>query len=715
MTGRRTSDIGAQRALQGKPLNLQPQLRAWAADTLRLIVLSPDRDEQQEQRRWQDTQRRWRIAMGREVGNPADSANRSGVERLSADQYGKVFWSKRFHNSASEWQSNETSVLKFLGEADRSSTAKLRDHVAWMKEYSAGDKGSHLSNFLILDAGPNLDMWPGFGAARDVAPDDLPWPLFAQPLFLAAVVRQALVVLWNLAKVKVVHGDIKPANFCLALPADWRVADGIGEGRWDLRNLPLRAIDFELGYPPGSMRQPHVRKAGAVNESPYARACHLAAALPLATDHDKNDLLSGIDWGADLWALGLMLDEWCDQAEQFNTACVAAFREEWGVDSDAYEAAGRAVSSLAPPLGLLRRFAGHLQATERPLSDAGKRQLPARPELPHVPLRGQLEELFPRLISGTGDSIWHFTLIDPDPLLIDPETTFAEAAIPSPSLTAAPRLRQQGSALTTRITSASRRALALATRRPRRLVLLALLLGAPTLAWQARGDAHQATLQISQRWAPGPLRAFRSSGQSWQAYTGQAWLALAEALQPGQAAALTLAALGDAPVFDEHSPAIDPDALRKLRDASLRDLSQLARLPAPALAEPAAKALAERLLVAAYHTGTRLETTAPVPLGPGTDGAADALARLHQAQGFPLAALLQVHVLACHAPASRIGEAEPSLAALLALPAGTASRSYYLAFAQSARARSAAGQPACLPAAPGPSRHLTTAFTAPIP
>lgn len=693
MTGRRTSDIGAQRAPQGKPLQLHPHQHAWAAETLRLIVLSPIRDEEQEHLRWQDTQRRWRIAMGREVGNPADSANRSGVERLPADQFGKVFWSKRFHNSASEWQSNETSVLKFLGETDRNSTAKLRDHVAWMKEYSASDKGSHLNNFLILDAGPNLDMWQDFGALRGVAPGELPWPLFAQPLFLAAVVRQALVVLWNLARVKVVHGDVKPGNFCLALPADWRVADGMGEGRWDLRNLPLRAIDFELGYPPGSMRQPHVRREGAVNESPYARACHLAANLPAATEHDKNDLLSGIDWGTDLWALGLMLDEWCDQAERFNTAYVAAFREEWGVDSDAYEAAGSAVSGLAPQLGLLRRFAGQLQAAERPLADAGKRQLPARPDLPHVHLRGELEVLFPRLISGTGDSIYHFTLIDPDRPLIDSEFTLGEQANIGPSPSATGHLRWQDNALTTGIINPTRSALALATRR---LVLAALLLGLPTLAWQARGDAQQLGLQLSQRWAPSPLRAFRHSGQAWQAQAGQAWLALAEAVQPGQAAAITLAALSDAPVFDERSPVIDPDALRQLRDASLRGVSQLARLPAPALDDPAAKALGLRLLVATYHAGARLETTAPVPLGSGTDGAADALARLHQAQGFPLAALLQAHVLACHAPASRIGETEPALAALLALPAGTASRSDYLAFAQSVRARTAAGQPACL-------------------
>lgn len=157
-----------------------------------------------------------------------------------------------------------------------------------------------------------------------------------------------------------------------------------------------------------------------------------------------------------------------------------------------------------------------------------------------------------------------------------------------------------------------------------------------------------------------------------------------------------MAALGDAPVFDEHSPAIDPDTSRRLRDASLRDVSQLARLPAPALAQPAAIALGLRLLQAAFHAGARLENTAPVPLGQGTDGVADALARLHRVQGDPVAALLHVQVLACHAPASRIGEAEPSLAALLALRDGTASRDVYLVFALSVRARIAAGQPPCL-------------------
>ena len=688
MTRRRTSVIGAPGAAQAGPAQIPPQaLREWSAAAVRELVLSPTRDEALAHQRWLATRRRWRIAMGSESGNPADSDNRSGVQRLAADA-GQVYWRKVFEPGHINCQSNETNVLKYLGEADPDSAEGLRSHFAWMKQYGAGDRASRLNEVTTLDAGPNLDMWQDFAAVSGVGPDTLPLPLFAQPLFLAAVVRQALVVLDALARHQVVHGDIKAANFCLALPKGWAARKGIATGEWDLRNLPLRAIDFELGYAPPVKRKPQVRRGAGVNESPYARACHLAAAES-ANEHDWSDLLSGIDWGTDLWALGMMLDEWCQQAINFRTAYVGAFRVQWGEGSDAYAAAGRAVFGDAPRLGWLRGFASQLQATERSEAEAGLRRLGVRPNKPHRRLWGALEEQFPKLGPGTRDSRYVFTLIDP-------EAPLAEEAVPSPWFAAAQRLCDQASGLAARARRAGRNALALATRRPRRLVLLALLLGAPSLAWQARGDAHQASLQLSQRWAPIPLRAFRNSGQSWQALAGQAGLALAEALQPGQAAAITLAALGDAPVFDEHSPALDPHALRSLRDASLRDLSQLAWLPAPALAEPAAKALTQRLLLAAYHAGTRLETAAPVPLGPGTDGAADALAHLHQMQGFPLAALLQVQVLACHAPASRMGEATPALDALLALPASTASRSHYLAFAQAVRARITAGQPACL-------------------
>ena len=692
MTRRRTSVIGAPRAPLAGPEQVPPQaLRQWSAAAVRELVLSADGQLQQEQQRLADTRWRWRIALGRDSGNPEPSSGRSALQRLPRDSKGRVFWLKTFTQDNGAWMANETSVLKHCLDADPYGTLGLRRHVGQMKL----EGQSRLVEVSTLDAGPNLGMWQDFAPCTGVGQHALKLPLFSQPIFLAALVRQGLVALHALAPHRVVHGDLKPGNLCLALPEGpgaWAMGKGEtkGEvqGRWNLRDLPLRLIDFELGFA-GQFNRPHHPGENA-NMSPYLRACHRAAAgLPNA--HDRAEVMGGIDWGADTWALGFMLGEWVAQALAFNTAYLQAFGERWGIGSPAHAAADDTVARLWADLGWLRSFAGLLQAQERPVSDAAQRRLEPRNHAPLRALWGQLEDHFDAL-NASAPTEWSTVCFS----LIDPESPLAEEAGPNPWLTAALRLHQHGSALATRITRASRRTLALATRRPRRLLLAALLLGLPTLAWQARGDVHQATLQLSQRWAPGPLRAFRDSGQSWQAHTGQAWLALAETLQPGQAAAITLAALGDAPVFDEHSPPIDPDALRKLRDASLRDLSQLARLPAPALAQPAANALGLRLLLATYHAGARLETTAPVPLGPGTDGAADALVRLHRVQGDPLAALLQVQLLACHAPADRMAQATPSLDALLALPAGTASRSYYLAFAQFVRARVAAGQPPCL-------------------
>ena len=688
MTRRRTSVIGAPRAPQARPEQVPPQaLRQWSAAAVRELVLSADGQPQQEQQRLADTRRRWRISLGRDSGNPEPSSGRSDLRRLPPDIKGRVFWLKTYTQANGAWMANEINVLTLCLNADKDGLLGLRRHVGLIKV----EGQSQLVEVSTLDSGPNLGMWQDFAPCTGVGQHALKLPLYCQPVFLAALVRQGLVALHALAPHRVVHGDLKPGNLCLALPEGpgaWAMGKGEAQGHWNLRDLPLRLIDFEVGFA-GQFNRPHHPGANP-NMSPYLRACHRAAA-GLANAHDRAEVMGGIDWGADTWALGFMLGEWVAQALAFNTAYLQAFGERWGIGSPAHAAADETVARLWVDLGWLGHFANVLQTHERPVSDAAQRRLEPRDHAPLRALWGQLEDRFAALnpSAPAKSSMLGFSLIDP-------ELPLAEEAGPSPWFAAAQRLRQQGAVLATRTARASRRALALATHRPRRLVLAALLLGLPTLAWQARGDVQHATLQLSQRWAPGPLRAFRNSGQAWQAHTGQAWLALAETLQPGQAAAITLTALGDAPVFDEHSPAIDPDALRKLRDASLRDVSQLARLSAAALAQPAANALGLRLLLATYHAGARLETTAPVPLGPGTDGAADALARLHRVQGDPLAALLQVQVLACHAPADRMAQATPSLDALLALPAGTASRSYYLAFAQFVRARIAAGQPPCL-------------------
>lgn len=120
-------------------------------------------------------------------------------------------------------------------------------------------------------------------------------------------------------------------------------------------------------------------------------------------------------------------------------------------------------------------------------------------------------------------------------------------------------------------------------------------------------------------------------------------------------------------------------------------------------------AIAARLLLAIYNSGNRLDSppktasaNAPArplaPLGAGTEPAFAALARLVELEPntLPLAALLHAHLMACHGPAAGQPGIAPSLAALMALPAGTPSRADYLAFAEAVQARLNQGQPLCL-------------------
>lgn len=489
---------------------------------MRELMLSADGQPQQEQQRLADTRRRWRIALGRDSGNPEPSRGRSDLRRLLPDTKGRVFWLKTYTHDNGLWMANETSVLKHCLEADPQGALGLRRHVGLMKL----EGQSRVVEVSTLDAGPNLGMWQDFAPCTGVGQHALKLPLFSQPVFLAALVRQGLVALHALAPHRVVHGDLKPGNLCLALPEGqgaWVMgkgeAKGEVQGRWNLRDLPLRLIDFEVGFA-GQFNRPYHLGENA-NVSSFLRACHRAAAgLPNA--HDRAAVMCGIDWGADTWALGFMLGEWVAQAQTFNGAYLQAFGERWGIGSPAHAAADDTVARLWADLGWLRSFANLLKAQERPVSDATQRRLEPRDHAPLRALWGQLEDRFAALNpSAPAESSWvSFSLIDP-------ESPLAEEAGPSPWWVAALRLLQQASALATRTARASRRALAQATRQPRRLVLAALLLGLPTLAWQARGDVQHATLQLSQRWAPSPLRAFRSSGQAWQAQAGQAWLALA--------------------------------------------------------------------------------------------------------------------------------------------------------------------------------------------
>ncbi|MDZ7812187.1 MAG: hypothetical protein U5L74_03325 [Ideonella sp.] len=416
MTRRRTSVIGPGKAAAHQPPPPTPgpdtseaRLWHWGLMATRELSLSLLGEEGQEAQQLQAVRRRWRIAQGRESGNPAPSSGRSVVNRI-AEASGQAFWRKHFDGDQLHWQLNELAVLTYLGTQDRQSQHGLREQVAWMRQVKTHEGSSSLQTVETLDAGPSLDDWREFAPCALV--QGLPLPLFAQADFLAALTRQALIGLERLARHHVVHNDIKPSNLCLALGLPPKAHEHCFSTVLDLQRLPLRFIDFELAFAPSAPRL--VQAHQNVWVSPYARACHAAAAEDQLHPEDRLARLAGIDWGADLWSLGFMVAEWVKAAQSYLGAWLDAVRQTWGDGSNTYHLADRVVGQQSRALGALSRFAKTLQAQDRPVSDAGSNRLPARTSLPLASLRADLESSYPVLTRGAKHSQRQLTLIDPE-------------------------------------------------------------------------------------------------------------------------------------------------------------------------------------------------------------------------------------------------------------------------------------------------------------
>ena len=647
---------------------------------VRELVLSADGDPQQELARLADTRRRWRIAHGREKGNPETDSGRSTLERLAPDNKGIVFWRKQFSGASSAWKTNETDVLKRCMDVDPQ-RATVSRHVTRMT--LAGQ--TRMLEVTTRDAGPNLGMWQDFAPYSGVGAAALPLPLFAQPAVLGAVVRQLLIALHALAEHHVVHTDLKPGNLCLALPNNdgaWVVGKGTVQGRWNLRDLPLQLIDFEIGFAGRFNRLHH--PGDNPNQSPYLRACHRAAqALP--NDHDRAEVMCGIDWGADAWATGFMLAEWCEQAEAFIAAYKDAFAQRWGFASPAWHAADQALSPIQVDLAWLATFATTLQAQERPLADAGKRRLLARDykELLRS-LWGQLEDRFPPLHPSAQAATSTVTFS-----LIDPEAPLAEEAQPSRWRLAALAGHRHSAALAAAAVAIASRTAAMLSRRRAPLATGALLAAAAALGI-SNAQALRHTGTGSTAWLAQGLLAV-SLNPAWP-YALTSALAtpprhLLDSLDPGQGDALALQTLVQAEpayraLIDRNADgALQPATLGQLarqREADLRSLRVLASLADGTLASAPAKGLSARLLVRISEAGNLLEQAAgkPVPVGAPAQ-AINALARLQSTQGWPMAAWLLAHYHACYAPDAGAQHLPAALALLVAVPARAPGGDFY--------------------------------------
>ena len=413
-------------------------LRHWGLRVARQLVLSgvplgTDDDaairgpgdlhaDQREQQQHADVARRWQIATRQLNGNPAPTGERSSLSWFRPDGDQRYFWRKVYAQGYEHLQSNEHHVLLALGTRNRNLTGDLRQHVGWLKHLGTSGHGTSVIQVETVDGGPNLDMWQDFAPCMGTGANALPLPLFANPTFLAALTRQALIALEALAQLKLVHGDLKPGNLCLAMPKGIDPSARLISGDLDLRHLQLRLIDFEFSFFEDfprrviALRPPQVVDGQAweynANFSPFVHACHRAA-MGLTNRHDIQRCLGAIDWGADLWALGDMLEQYALQAKEFIAAYGSAFSSAFGFNSLEHAFADQALAGLLQQCGQLLQFAEGLKAHERSAAHAGELNLPDRIDLPHQRLWLELEGLFSLLGPRAASSLCTLNFFNP--------------------------------------------------------------------------------------------------------------------------------------------------------------------------------------------------------------------------------------------------------------------------------------------------------------
>jgi len=191
-----------------------------------------------------ETLKRWRVATGQDDGNPEQTAGRSKVRRHQPDPQGPAQWRKEYKQNFSAYERHEIAVLVQLWMPQAGDRRRSRDFHARMcglgeetRAPAAATDPTLIPHVLTQDVGPNLLSWEYFQPFTLLGPQQLAWPLFAHPLFLAAVVHRLLVAVEVLFAHKVVHLDLKPENIGLALPAlQPQAAQPTGlQGQWPLK------------------------------------------------------------------------------------------------------------------------------------------------------------------------------------------------------------------------------------------------------------------------------------------------------------------------------------------------------------------------------------------------------------------------------------------------------------------------------------------------
>lgn len=257
------------------------------------------------------------------------------------------------------------------------------------------------------DAGPDLLRWQALYPTAALGQAAMPVPLFALPLFLAAVARQALLGLEVFHRHGVVHMDPWLANLCWQPDAAW-LAKPTRPLTLDLLRLPLKWIDFELaltrGYtdltpvPCSRWHAPQVHALAALQEQ-FESGGQADAQLR----QQAQTAQQALDGRVDLWTFGYVLAQTARGANQWVTAMLQDSRAHFGADTPAAQSVRRALDSLPTGLSTLIQWAHSLQNLPQPLTPPDYRRL-----------QHALDAACPALLGGSpGAAQLHVTLQPP--------------------------------------------------------------------------------------------------------------------------------------------------------------------------------------------------------------------------------------------------------------------------------------------------------------
>lgn len=522
----------------------------------------------------------WQVATGEKTGNPQNQATqRNQVVRQKNGLFEKTYSDGNYQQLFAE---NERFILLELANERHKNQ---RQHVNALAD--ARIKGSSFDHSIVTkDVGTNLNIWASWCPLTWVA--GVPVPLFAHPVWLAALTHRTLLILQRLAEVGITHTDIWDANLCLA---DWldgglfkgsRPNQRVLRSQVSLTQLSLRAIDFETAFcssQPGKY-VPVVRNDTNSWASPRLQEITAKTPHEQTLDADaqmvarRQRIAQQLDGRVDLWALGDALRGWLRNAQLF-------WQHIHVQDIAGHPQAQRLMPAFECIKTNLLRLTNTATALEAHAPDnfTPGEQWTTNSPLPHQGLRKTLEQAFPVLAPMDGApsqaSIWPLWMLNPTKDPMGPWQKVHE------------KLSQQ---VRTQLAS---------HRKPLTTIAAGVVLGAGVgwAGWQYQTPLMQ-TLASSQTWAASTAQTWAEARLDAQRQYGTWW-----ADQSTQLALGLLATVGgNATTRDQaivnslaNQPAVDPRnglvhlktlpaaELLQARDEAARGAQQLASLSAAEL------------------------------------------------------------------------------------------------------------------------------------